>query len=136
MMLEENGKSENGALEKEADIFSDEGYLKSGCWRISTSHCGSPSLCLFGFGPVVKNGFGVGYQIFGETISFVITSKISTQFNSSTIFAAQLAASLLHMNSIVLAHPDELRKPSRSLDFTHPTNSVFQRSSFASKNVA
>jgi carnitine O-acetyltransferase len=39
-------------------IFADPAYKKSSHWSISTSHCGSPSLCLFGFGPVVADGFG------------------------------------------------------------------------------
>lgn len=30
---------------------------------LSTSNCGNPSLRLFGFGPVVPDGFGIGYLI-------------------------------------------------------------------------
>lgn len=30
---------------------------------ISTSNCGNPSLRLFGFAPVVDDGFGIGYII-------------------------------------------------------------------------
>jgi carnitine O-acetyltransferase len=43
-------------------IFTDNAYKASGRWIISTSHCGSPSISLFGFGPVVPDGFG-GYFI-------------------------------------------------------------------------
>ena len=39
-------------------IFTDDAYKKSSHWQISTSHCGSSSLSLFGFGPVVSDGFG------------------------------------------------------------------------------
>ena len=108
------------------EIFSDVGYKKSGTWRISTSHCGSASLCLFGFGPVVSDGFGIGYMIKNNSICFNVTSKYTSPFNSSTIFASFLASALLHMKAILLANPDELRKPSKSLEFSHPTSSVMQ----------
>jgi hypothetical protein len=40
-----------------------------------TSNCGNPSLRLFGFGPVVPDGFGIGYIIKDTSISFCLTSK-------------------------------------------------------------
>lgn len=42
---------------------------------ISTSNCGNPSLRLFGFGPVVGDGYGVGYIIKDHGISYAVTSK-------------------------------------------------------------
>lgn len=44
-------------------------FFQSEAWRtlnhtiLSTSNCGNPALRLFGFGPVVPDGFGVGYII-------------------------------------------------------------------------
>eukprot|EP01050_Picozoa_sp_SAG11_P002378 SAG11_NODE_119_length_15911_cov_7.077599_12_plen_97_part_00 len=42
---------------------------------ISTSNCGNPALRVFGFGPVTPGGFGVGYIIKDNGISFCVTSK-------------------------------------------------------------
>lgn len=61
-------------------IFTDPGYQTSGTWRMSTSHCGSASLSLFGFGPVVRDGFGIGYMIKNNSISFNITRLVEVIF--------------------------------------------------------
>mmetsp|Transcript_14156 Transcript_14156/g.33908 ORF Transcript_14156/g.33908 Transcript_14156/m.33908 type:complete len:795 (+) Transcript_14156:299-2683(+) len=42
---------------------------------LSTSNCGNPSLRLFGFGPVVPDGFGVGYIIKDNALSYSVASK-------------------------------------------------------------
>ncbi|CCH62030.1 hypothetical protein TBLA_0G00830 [Henningerozyma blattae CBS 6284] len=55
--------------------------FKDGSWSImnnntlSTSNCGNPCLKNFGFGPVVPNGFGIGYVIRDNSISIVVSSK-------------------------------------------------------------
>jgi len=56
-------------------------FFKSKAWTtvnhtiLSTSNCGNPSLRLFGFGPVVPDGFGIGYIIKDSAIHFTISSK-------------------------------------------------------------
>jgi len=105
-------------------IFADPAYLKSSHWNISTSHCGSSSLSAFGFGPVVPDGFGVGYMIKNNTISFNITSKYTQKMTSSYVFGILLQDSLLHLKAILLSDPKKLEAPSTSLKFTHPTNSA------------
>lgn len=56
-------------------------FFKSDAWTklnhtiLSTSNCGNPSLRLFGFGPVVQDGFGVGYIIKDNDINFSVSSK-------------------------------------------------------------
>jgi carnitine O-acetyltransferase len=42
---------------------------------LSTSNCGNPSLRLFGFGPVVSDGYGIGYIIKDRSISYSVSSK-------------------------------------------------------------
>ena len=42
---------------------------------LSTSNCGNPSLRLFGFGPVVPDGLGIGYIIKDRGVHFAISSK-------------------------------------------------------------
>jgi carnitine O-acetyltransferase len=115
-------------------IFADPGYKKSSHWNISTSHCGSASLSLFGFGPVVGDGYGVGYMIKNNSISFVVTSKYNHSIHSSTVFCSLLQQSLLNMQTIVLCSPEKLSASSTSLNFTHPTSSAEVQFKWAPKN--
>lgn len=56
-------------------------FFQSNAWTalnhtvISTSNCGNPSLRLFGFGPVVQDGFGIGYIIKDHGVQFSVSSK-------------------------------------------------------------
>jgi carnitine O-acetyltransferase len=56
-------------------------FFRSEAWRLlnhtilSTSNCGNPALRLFGFGPVVSDGFGIGYIIKDDAISYSVSSK-------------------------------------------------------------
>lgn len=56
-------------------------FFRSDAWIalnhtvLSTSNCGNPALKLFGFGPVVPDGFGIGYIIKDNSIHFSISSK-------------------------------------------------------------
>ncbi|KAH9819592.1 acyltransferase ChoActase/COT/CPT [Melampsora americana] len=61
--------------EGEGSIFKDPGYALLNHSILSTSNCGNPALRLFGFGPVVDDGFGLGYIIKDHGISIVGSSK-------------------------------------------------------------
>lgn len=61
--------------EKKPKIFADGGWKKLNNTVISTSNCGNPALRLFGFGPAVSNGFGIGYIIKEDSISVSFTFK-------------------------------------------------------------
>ncbi|KAI8328806.1 acyltransferase ChoActase/COT/CPT [Choanephora cucurbitarum] len=61
--------------EKKPQIFTDGGWKTLSSSIISTSNCGNPALRLFGFGPVVSNGFGIGYIIKEDRLSLVASSK-------------------------------------------------------------
>jgi carnitine O-acetyltransferase len=56
-------------------------FFQSDAWKtlnhtvLSTSNCGNPALRLFGFGPVVPDGFGIGYIIKDNAISYSVCSK-------------------------------------------------------------
>lgn len=56
-------------------LFADAGWAALNHTTLSTSNCGNPVLHLFGFGPVTPDGFGVGYIIKDDTISFCASSK-------------------------------------------------------------
>ncbi|KAI8351505.1 acyltransferase ChoActase/COT/CPT [Blakeslea trispora] len=60
---------------KKPRIFTDSGWKTLNHTVISTSNCGNPALRLFGFGPVVSDGFGIGYIIKEDGIAFVASSK-------------------------------------------------------------
>ncbi|KAF0446799.1 acyltransferase ChoActase/COT/CPT [Gigaspora margarita] len=61
--------------EKMPAIFRDSGWQTLNHTVLSTSNCGNPALRFFGFGPVVSNGFGLGYIIKDEGITFCASSK-------------------------------------------------------------
>uniref|UniRef100_A0A7S3B0Y6 Choline/carnitine acyltransferase domain-containing protein n=1 Tax=Haptolina ericina TaxID=156174 RepID=A0A7S3B0Y6_9EUKA len=56
-------------------LFADAGWAALNHTTISTSNCGNAVLGLFGFGPVVADGFGIGYIIRDHSISFCAASK-------------------------------------------------------------
>jgi carnitine O-acetyltransferase len=96
-------------------LFQDKVFCDSCHWNISTSHCGSKALTQFGFGPVVLDGFGLGYMIFNDDLHVVVTCKRPSYLasthpslyhrnRSSVLFAATLESSLLRMGTIVEGH--------------------------------
>jgi carnitine O-acetyltransferase len=138
MIFEENQKETGWEL---PDLFKDPAFKKSSHWTMSTSHCGSSALTLFGFGPVVNDGFGIGYMIKNYSIHFNVTSKygiVRTNLfslfffsektstlqsgTSSWVFSALLEQSLLLMQAIALSNPETVEKAPKALQFTHPTS--------------
>ncbi|RNF20048.1 putative choline/carnitine O-acetyltransferase [Trypanosoma conorhini] len=103
------------------DIFENPVFKRSAHWNMSTSHCGSSSLSLFGFGPVVGDGFGIGYMVKNDHIDVCITSKFTHPYTSSVVFATILQSSLLHMMGIVESESTHQRAEARTLLFSHPT---------------
>ena len=59
----------------ESNFFADGGWKALNHTVLSTSNCGNPSLRLFGFGPVVPDGFGIGYIIRETGLQYTISSK-------------------------------------------------------------
>lgn len=57
------------------NFFSSDAWIALNHTVLSTSNCGNPALKLFGFGPVVPDGFGIGYIIKDNSIHFSISSK-------------------------------------------------------------
>jgi hypothetical protein len=56
-------------------FFQSEAWAMLNHTILSTSNCGNPSLRLFGFGPVVPDGFGIGYIIKDHGINYSVSSK-------------------------------------------------------------
>jgi carnitine O-acetyltransferase len=55
-------------------IFNDVAWSRMRTDEMSTSNCGNPTLTLFAFGPVVPQGFGLGYIIKKDRILLNVTS--------------------------------------------------------------
>eukprot|EP00510_Aplanochytrium_minuta_P000008 CAMPEP_0184027572 /NCGR_PEP_ID=MMETSP0954-20121128/14283_1 /TAXON_ID=627963 /ORGANISM="Aplanochytrium sp, Strain PBS07" /LENGTH=511 /DNA_ID=CAMNT_0026312167 /DNA_START=368 /DNA_END=1903 /DNA_ORIENTATION=+ len=79
---------------KDLPFFKSEGYIKSNCFVLSTSNVTTPFYDLFGFGAVVPNGYGFGYQTLPETLPFCITSYRSSPETDSKKMADAVAESL------------------------------------------
>ena len=104
-------------------LFTDDAFTQSSRWRLSTSHCGSKALKLFGFGPVVSDGFGVGYAVKNDNISFCVTGKANARSHRThpAIFASVLERSLLQLMDLIIASHEHLQQIPASLEFSHPT---------------
>lgn len=84
--------------EKKPLIFTDGGWKTMNHTVISTSNCGNPALRLFGFGPVVSDGFGIGYIIKEDGIAVSFIYLDTPSFTSTHL---NCFLSLLHPPSIV-----------------------------------
>jgi carnitine O-acetyltransferase len=79
-------------------------FFESQAWKqlnhtiLSTSNCGNPALRLFGFGPVVPDGFGIGYIIKDRGISYSVSSK----HRQTQRYVRSLKTTLKEMESILL----------------------------------
>lgn len=58
------------------DFYKDPAYKNINHIILSTSTLGSPAVQLGGFGPVVPDGFGIGYNVFDSWIGCNITSYL------------------------------------------------------------
>jgi len=56
------------------EIFQDPAYAKINHVILSTSTLSSPALLIGGFGPVVKDGLGIGYGVEDEQLGCIVTS--------------------------------------------------------------
>lgn len=70
-----NKHNVNNPNEKMPEIFTDQGFKLLNHVVLSTSNCGNPALRIFGFGPVVQDGFGIGYIIQNDGITVCASSK-------------------------------------------------------------
>lgn len=57
------------------EFFTEGGYDHLNHVVMSTSNCGNPALRIFGFGPVVQDGFGFGYIIQDNKVTVCASSK-------------------------------------------------------------
>nr|XP_004657903.2 choline O-acetyltransferase [Jaculus jaculus] len=113
------------------EMFTDETYLMSNHFILSTSQVPTTMEMFCCYGPVVPNGYGACYNPQPETILFCISSFHSCPETSSAGFADAVAASLVDMRDLCsvpqptegtpLATDAKARGPSRAsnLDSCH-----------------
>lgn len=78
-------------------FFNSTAYKKLNHTILSTSNCGNPSLRLFGFGPVVQDGYGIGYIIRDNGVQYSISSK----HRQTERFAHTLKQTLIDMGKLL-----------------------------------
>ncbi|CAH1989184.1 unnamed protein product [Acanthoscelides obtectus] len=71
----------------QSNIFEDPGYVYLNHIILSTSTLNSPAIYAGGFGPVVKDGLGVGYIIKDDELGVLVTSYPPYQNGSDFIQA-------------------------------------------------
>ncbi|CAB3409899.1 unnamed protein product [Caenorhabditis bovis] len=59
------------------EFFNDAGYNRMGHFVLSTSTLSTETIVFGGFGPVVKDGFGIGYNVVASKLGAVISSNKS-----------------------------------------------------------
>ena len=82
-------------------IFQDPAYGRYCGSVLSTSNCGGYALDLFGFGPVMPQGLGIGYIIKDDELLFNITSFIG----QADVFAKALQVTLMDMLELCGSQP-------------------------------
>ncbi|OQS05396.1 choline/Carnitine O-acyltransferase [Thraustotheca clavata] len=101
----------------EPAFFKDSAYKTLGRSIISTSNCGNPSLRLFGFGPVVPEGFGIGYIIKDDGIQFCAASKHrQTQRYLDTLHEYLMAVHDLVLKEDALIYPNRTKRAEFKLE--------------------
>lgn len=89
-------------LGRTSELFTDRTYaevLKKDV--LSTSNCASNAIRLFGFGPVVDNGYGIAYTIRDKNVGFNVTSK----FLQTRVFMDQIVQALRDISGVFDVQP-------------------------------
>uniref|UniRef100_A0A1I7UCU3 Carn_acyltransf domain-containing protein n=1 Tax=Caenorhabditis tropicalis TaxID=1561998 RepID=A0A1I7UCU3_9PELO len=74
------------------DFFQDPGYSRMGHFVLSTSTLSTETIVFGGFGPVVQDGFGIGYNVVASKLGAVISSNKSKR--DAAAFSGALHKSL------------------------------------------
>lgn len=86
---------------KNPDIFQDPAYAMINHNILSTSTLSSPVVIAGGFGPVVDDGFGIGYMIQEKRLGVVVTSY--RNHRSAKEYVNSLEASFKDIHKVLLS---------------------------------
>lgn len=77
-------------------------FARSCNWAMSTSHLGGPATEVFAFGPVVDDGYGIGYMIHPSAMTFNVTAwNRKCTPTSAAQFTQALQASLTYLRTLM-----------------------------------
>ena len=85
---------------KRLDIFEDPSYKMINHNILSTSTLSSPVVIAGGFGPVVNDGFGIGYMIQDTRLGTVVTSYRDQR--SATDYVQSMKSSFQDIHKVLL----------------------------------
>ena len=75
-------------------IFAEPIYSSSQTFALSSSNVSSPELDVFGFGAVIGDGYGIGYQILDDVFPICVTSYHDSPSTSTTDFVSSVSKNL------------------------------------------
>jgi carnitine O-acetyltransferase len=114
-------------------LFESDAWKKLSYTILSTSNCGNPALRLFGFGPVVNDGFGVGYIIKDNGLSYAVASKHrQTQRYVKTLESVlnEIKALLSPLSTIVVARASLRQIKRASSSFSNGFDDMFGENTY------
>ncbi|BES87905.1 Choline/Carnitine o-acyltransferase [Nesidiocoris tenuis] len=97
-------KEQSKLMDMPMKLFNDESFRKINHFSLSTSQVATKS-GFMGYGPVVPDGYGASYNIFGDHVIFCISAFYSSQMTSSPRFAQSLEEALSAMQSLHQTRP-------------------------------
>ncbi|XP_012578960.1 PREDICTED: choline O-acetyltransferase [Condylura cristata] len=107
------------------EMFTDETYLMSNQFVLSTSQVPTTMEMFCCYGPVVPNGYGACYNPQPESILFCISSFHSCKETSSTKFAKAMEESLIEMRDLCSPPQSATGKPLATKEkATRPTAGI------------
>uniref|UniRef100_F7ALU3 Choline O-acetyltransferase n=1 Tax=Monodelphis domestica TaxID=13616 RepID=F7ALU3_MONDO len=100
-----------GLLKELPEMFTDETYLTSNRFVLSTSQVPTTMEMFCCYGPVVPNGYGTCYNPQAEHILFCISSFHDCKETSSIKFAKAIEESLIEIRDLCSKHNSVIAKP-------------------------
>lgn len=95
LAMQQLAKDMPSSTGKEAQrLFEHPVFRRSSHWDLSTSNLSAPTNTLFGFGPVVQDGYGTGYLIGKDSITVNITNFTDKTATDGAEFEKQFRKSL------------------------------------------
>jgi carnitine O-acetyltransferase len=117
---------------EELGLFSNKGWDALNHTILSTSNCGNPALRCFGFGPVSRDGFGLGYIIKDASITVCAASKRRQTYRFMQTFKLYLDQMQTMLNT---ANPSKVVEVSQtSFLSSSPKKPVVKKSSSSDFN--
>ncbi|XP_073978610.1 choline acetyltransferase isoform X1 [Rhodnius prolixus] len=93
-------REQSKIMEMPQTLFNDESFKKLNHFALSTSQVAT-KVGFMGYGPVVQDGYGASYNIFGDSVIFCLSAFFSSELTSSSRFAQMLEESLNVMQTLL-----------------------------------